>query len=405
LFLSFPNLDEDPFASRPELYVGMSCLSESESRDYIAHRLRRAGCTDKDVFSTGALGLVYRLSEGRLEKIDQVCSMSLICAFASDESFVSRASVSMAAEKLGYPVPEDRSAPVESTDKGFEAGASANQDWVRKNGASGEQRQIIDRHRAEAGESMRQLETLQSQVDDLKRVEAARDKDTAETIELRGALQSMLEQFAELQQRYEDATAKNSRLSEELQAIVSRQEADEANVELPRTDEGAAANGSATGEIDGFASRPTITAADNGAESIDGRARDERYLESLDSPGDGRFPLRDGRMTLGKSPDNDICISSDYVSPHHAQVDSSERDTVLIDLDTTNGTYVNGRRIRRHALRDGDEIEVGKHRFRFVSEAAFKPARTRRVVGPGSGSWLDSSRFSAHRDRNQKRNL
>jgi len=68
------------------------------------------------------------------------------------------------------------------------------------------------------------------------------------------------------------------------------------------------------------------------------------------------------------SPDNDIQIESDFISRHHAQIVSNSADSILKDLNSTNGTYVNSRQIKRHALRNGDSITVGKHRFRYVKK-------------------------------------
>jgi myosin heavy subunit len=78
--------------------------------------------------------------------------------------------------------------------------------------------------------------------------------------------------------------------------------------------------------------------------------------------------IRAGRLTIGSSSDNDIQIKSEFISRHHVEIVSSSRDSILRDLGSTNGTYVNSNRIKRHALRHGDSITIGKHHFRFVSQ-------------------------------------
>jgi len=88
-------------------------------------------------------------------------------------------------------------------------------------------------------------------------------------------------------------------------------------------------------------------------------------LVPLNGTASSGHPIRTGRLSLGSSPDNDIQIKSDFISRHHAQVVSSSTDSILGDLNSTNGTYVNSNRIKRHALRNGDSITIGKHRFRF----------------------------------------
>ncbi len=70
--------------------------------------------------------------------------------------------------------------------------------------------------------------------------------------------------------------------------------------------------------------------------------------------------------TIGRTPDNDIRIDADFISRHHAVVLVSGAMTVLEDLNSTNGTYVNGERIGRCALTEGDLVTLGKTEFRFV---------------------------------------
>ena len=98
---------------------------------------------------------------------------------------------------------------------------------------------------------------------------------------------------------------------------------------------------------------------------------DEQHQFALLVPLDGNalsdHPIQAGLLRLGSSPDNDIHIHSQFVSRHHAQiVSNSSHAAILDDLNSTNGTYVNSKRIKRHALRNGDSITIGKHRFKFV---------------------------------------
>jgi FtsZ-binding cell division protein ZapB len=80
------------------------------------------------------------------------------------------------------------------------------------------------------------------------------------------------------------------------------------------------------------------------------------------------YPIKSGSLSLGSSPDNDIQISSSFISRHHAQIVSNGAECVLKDMNSTNGTYINSKRIKRHALRNGDLIVMGKHRFEFVEQ-------------------------------------
>ena len=69
--------------------------------------------------------------------------------------------------------------------------------------------------------------------------------------------------------------------------------------------------------------------------------------------------------TIGRLPDNTIIIDSPAVSGHHACVFSSDGQYVLEDLQSTNGTFVNGVRVSRQALQHGDVIKVGSHELLF----------------------------------------
>ena len=81
-------------------------------------------------------------------------------------------------------------------------------------------------------------------------------------------------------------------------------------------------------------------------------------------------PLRPGRMVVGRTPDNDLQIDSRFVSRHHCQVVSTADLSVIEDLNSTNGIFLGQKKIRRHVLIDGDIIELGTHRLRYVEERA-----------------------------------
>ncbi len=72
------------------------------------------------------------------------------------------------------------------------------------------------------------------------------------------------------------------------------------------------------------------------------------------------------RTTIGRGLDNDVRIDTKFISRHHAVVLAGPNQTVVEDLRSTNGVLVNGRRVTRSVLRDGDIVHVGKTQFRFV---------------------------------------
>src|SRR4030095_2216653 len=70
-------------------------------------------------------------------------------------------------------------------------------------------------------------------------------------------------------------------------------------------------------------------------------------------------------LTIGRAPDNAVIIDNPAVSGHHARVFSESGAVVLGDLNSTNGTFVNGQHTRRRVLRAGDVLQVGKHQLVF----------------------------------------
>jgi pSer/pThr/pTyr-binding forkhead associated (FHA) protein len=70
-------------------------------------------------------------------------------------------------------------------------------------------------------------------------------------------------------------------------------------------------------------------------------------------------------VTIGRLPDNMVIIDNPAVSSHHACVYSDGDQFIVEDLQSTNGTFVNEKRVTRHTLRDGDVVLVGKHQIVF----------------------------------------
>jgi pSer/pThr/pTyr-binding forkhead associated (FHA) protein len=91
-----------------------------------------------------------------------------------------------------------------------------------------------------------------------------------------------------------------------------------------------------------------------------------RLILSLDSQVLAEYNMSKERYTVGRLQDNDIRIDNPTVSGHHSLIINILNDSFLEDLNSTNGTYVNGRLIKKHALQNGDVITVGRHQLRFV---------------------------------------
>jgi pSer/pThr/pTyr-binding forkhead associated (FHA) protein len=90
---------------------------------------------------------------------------------------------------------------------------------------------------------------------------------------------------------------------------------------------------------------------------------------------DGEFVGAEYRLTaeetlIGRNPTTDITLLDESISREHAVIlyDADSGSFTIEDLQSTNSTKVNGKRIRSVALQHGDEIEIGHTRFRFLSE-------------------------------------
>lgn len=94
-----------------------------------------------------------------------------------------------------------------------------------------------------------------------------------------------------------------------------------------------------------------------------------RLILSLDGQVLTEFNMSKERYTVGRLQDNDIRIDNPTVSGHHSLVINILNDSFLEDLNSTNGTYVNGRLIKKHALQNGDVVTIGRHQLRFVDGA------------------------------------
>lgn len=87
-------------------------------------------------------------------------------------------------------------------------------------------------------------------------------------------------------------------------------------------------------------------------------ARDEQTLRV--------YPLYEERTMIGRGEDNEIVIDAPYVSRHHALIVRDERGFWLFDMNSTNGTLVNGQRVlQRQYLYPGDQVRIGRHVMTF----------------------------------------
>ena len=79
------------------------------------------------------------------------------------------------------------------------------------------------------------------------------------------------------------------------------------------------------------------------------------------------YPLYRGGIKIGRGEENTIVLTQPEVSGYHARIDRREAEYILTDLQSTNGTLVNGRKVFSHRLSHGDKISIGKNTLLFIS--------------------------------------
>lgn len=88
------------------------------------------------------------------------------------------------------------------------------------------------------------------------------------------------------------------------------------------------------------------------------------------------IPLNKERLTIGRKPHNDIQIDNLAISGEHAAVVTILADSFLEDLNSTNGTTVNGQPVKKHFLRNNDVVELGKYKLKYLADLQAGAAAT-----------------------------
>ncbi len=109
-----------------------------------------------------------------------------------------------------------------------------------------------------------------------------------------------------------------------------------------------------------------------------------KMIVSIDGVVIKEVQLTKDRTTLGRRPYNDIVIDNLAVSGEHAVMQMSGNEVYLEDLNSTNGTYVNGKAAKKQLLANNDTVEIGKYKIKFVNEAANAGFEQTMVIKAGS---------------------
>jgi pSer/pThr/pTyr-binding forkhead associated (FHA) protein len=94
-----------------------------------------------------------------------------------------------------------------------------------------------------------------------------------------------------------------------------------------------------------------------------------KMIVSIDGVVIKEVQLTKDRTSLGRRPYNDIVIDNLAVSGEHAVLQMSGHDVFVEDLNSTNGTYLNGKAVKKQQLNNGDTVEIGKYKIKYVNEA------------------------------------
>jgi pSer/pThr/pTyr-binding forkhead associated (FHA) protein len=95
-----------------------------------------------------------------------------------------------------------------------------------------------------------------------------------------------------------------------------------------------------------------------------------KMIVSIDGVVIKEVQLTKDRTTLGRRPYNDIVIDNLAVSGEHAVLQMTGNEVYLEDLNSTNGTYVNGKAVKKQLLQNSDTVEIGKYKIKYINEVA-----------------------------------
>ena len=120
-----------------------------------------------------------------------------------------------------------------------------------------------------------------------------------------------------------------------------------------------------------------------------------KMIVSIDGVVIKEVQLTKDRTTLGRRPYNDIVIDNLAVSGEHAVLQMSGNEVHIEDLNSTNGSYVNGKAVKKQLLQNSDVIEVGKYKIKFVNEAAEQGYEKTQMFRPSQAAALAAAQQAA----------
>ena len=109
-----------------------------------------------------------------------------------------------------------------------------------------------------------------------------------------------------------------------------------------------------------------------------------KMIVSIDGVVIKEVQLSKDRTTLGRRPYNDIVIDNLAVSGEHAVLLMTGNEVYLEDLNSTNGTYVNGKAVKKQLLQNSDTVEIGKYKIKYINEVAGAGFEKTMIFKPGA---------------------
>src|SRR5213076_1984236 len=109
-----------------------------------------------------------------------------------------------------------------------------------------------------------------------------------------------------------------------------------------------------------------------------------KMIVSIDGVVIKEVQLTKDRTSLGRRPYNDIVIDNLAVSGEHAVLQMTGNEVYLEDLNSTNGTYVNGKAVKKQLLQNNDTVEIGKYKIKYINEVAGPTFEKTMILKPGT---------------------
>jgi type II secretory pathway predicted ATPase ExeA len=396
-------------SSRAPKHFRLEGFDAQETADYIGHRLAVAGDGQRQAFAGDTYELICHHTAGVPRQINKLCALAMRRAHRQGHAVVSAAIVT---ETLRNFDPSEAALPRRAVPRPQPARAEA----TARPGRMDSEAKLRGRRAADAAPPVaesgaeRDVMALAESVNALKAELAKSAKQRTELSKALEQIQAEKERLAAelaareevLQRRDRDAGERARQHAEQAETLRLEHEAAPQNLPLLDDPVGDTDDGSPLRVVSARVVRnelppeplppasppaPRVAAPPPVAPAQPVTPGRRCLLVALDRDGRAReHALEKSTVLLGSSADNDIRIESAYISPHHAQLVLTESGAVIGDMSSINGTYVNAQRIRRHVLRDGDVITVGKHRFRYVEQFRAEPEAPPSAYRPG---WLD----------------